>query len=80
MGELQGTARLRSREGKIEKLSARRYLHRIGSHRDSGTLQYDWFVSDHYSQCIAHERYRDSEAANLGGTMEALLKTCSTSG
>ena len=53
--------------------------------RDTGTLQYDWFFSSDYAECVVHERYRDSEAllehaANLGDAMDALLETCSISG
>jgi hypothetical protein len=52
---------------------------------DSGTLQYDWFFSSDYAECLVYERYRDSEALlehirNLGETMAALLETCSGSG
>lgn len=53
--------------------------------RDSGTLQYDWFLSGDRSECLVYERYRDSAAllehlANLGDTMAALLRICSISG
>jgi len=55
------------------------------SGRDSRTLQYGWFFSDDYSECVVHERYRDSDAllehvANLEETMNALRQTCSMSG
>jgi hypothetical protein len=53
--------------------------------RDSGTLQYDWFFSDDYSECVVYERYPESDAllehvANLGDTMNALLQRCSMYG
>jgi hypothetical protein len=53
--------------------------------RDSGTLQYDWFFSDDHSECVVHERFRDSNAllehnARLGNIMGALLETSSISG
>ena len=53
--------------------------------KDSGTLQYDWFFSDDQSECVVHERYRNSEAllehtANLGETMDAIFATSSVSG
>lgn len=53
--------------------------------KDSGTLQYDWFFSDDQSECVVHERYRNSEAllehtAKLGETMDAIFSTSSVSG
>ena len=53
--------------------------------KDTGTLQYDIYFNDDQSECIVHERYRDSEAliehtAHLGDLMEAILATGSVSG
>ena len=52
---------------------------------DTGTLQYDIYFNDDQSECIVHERYRDSEAliehaAHLGGLSAAILATGSVSG
>jgi len=86
MSELQGAARLKVHDGKLEEFKrlAVMCMESVRA-RDSGTLQYDWFFSDDYSECVVYERYRDSDAllehvANLGGTMNALLQTCSISG
>jgi quinol monooxygenase YgiN len=86
MSELQGIARLKIHDGKLEEFKrlAVMCMESVRT-RDSGTLQYDWFFSGDHSECVVHERYRDSDAllehvANLGDTMNALLQTCSISG
>jgi quinol monooxygenase YgiN len=86
MSELQGIARLKIHHGKLEEFKrlAVKCMESVRT-RDTGTLQYDWFFSSDYAECVVHERYRDSEAllehtANLGDTMDALLETCSISG
>jgi quinol monooxygenase YgiN len=86
MSELQGIARLKIDHGKLEEFKhlAAKCMESVRT-RDTGTLQYDWFSSSDYAECVVHERYRDSEAllehaANLGDTMDALLETCSFSG
>jgi hypothetical protein len=53
--------------------------------KDTGALQYDIYFNDDQSECIVHERYRDSEAliehtAHLGDLMDAILATGSVSG
>jgi antibiotic biosynthesis monooxygenase len=52
--------------------------------KDTGTLQYDIYFNDDQSECIVHERYRDSDAliehaAHLGDLTEALFATGSVS-
>jgi quinol monooxygenase YgiN len=86
MDEIQGIARDRIYDGKLEEFKrlAAKCMQSVRS-KDSGTLQYDWFFSADYSECIVYERYRDSDAllehvANLGDTMKELLQTCSVSG
>ena len=86
VSELQGIARFKFHEGKLEefkRLSAR--CMEIVRTKDAGTLQYDIYFNDDESECIVLERYRDSEAlirhaANLGDLMEAILATGSVSG
>jgi len=86
VSELQGIARFKFHEGKLEefkRLSAQ--CMEIVRTKDTGTLQYDIYFNDDESECIVLERYRDSEAliqhaANLGGLMEAVLATGSVSG
>jgi quinol monooxygenase YgiN len=86
VSELQGIARFRFHEGKLEefkRLSAQ--CMEIVRAKDTGTLQYDIYFNDDQSECIVHERYRDSEAliehaAHLGDLGEAVLATGSVSG
>jgi quinol monooxygenase YgiN len=86
MSELQGSARLEIRKGKLAEFQrvASKCMESART-RDSGTLQYDGFFSGDHTECLVHERYRDSEAllehpANLGGAIGALLETCTISG
>jgi quinol monooxygenase YgiN len=86
VSELQGIARFKFHEGKLEefkRLSAQ--CMEILRTKDTGTLQYDIYFNDDQSECIVHERYRDSEAliehiAHLGDIMETILATGSVSG
>ncbi len=86
MSELQGIARFKFDEGKLEefkRLSAQ--CMEIVRTKDTGTLQYEIYFNDDQSECIVLERYKDSEAliqhaANVGGLMEAILATGSVSG
>src|SRR6266496_5475840 len=72
VSELQGIARFKFHEGKLEefkRLSAQAM--EIVRTKDTGTLQYDIYFNDDQSDCMVLERYRDSEAAiehasNLG--------------
>ncbi len=72
VSELQGIARYRFHEGKLEefkRLSAQ--CMEIVRAKKTGTLHYEIYFNDDQSECIVLERYRDSEAliehlANLG--------------
>jgi len=85
VSELQGIARYKFHEGKVEefkRLSAQ--CMEIVRTKDTGT-QYEIYFNDDQSECIVLERYRDSEAliqhlANLGDIGEAILATGSVSG
>ena len=86
MSELQGIARFKFHEGKVEefkRLSAQAM--EIARTKDSGTLQYAVYFNDDQSECIVLERYRDSEAltehaTHLGDLSEAILATGFVSG
>ena len=86
MSELQGIARFKFHEGKVEefkRLSAQ--CMEIVRAKDTGTLQYEIYFNDDQSECIVLERYRDSEAliehtTNLGDVGEAILATGSVAG
>jgi quinol monooxygenase YgiN len=79
VSELQGIARFKFHEGKLEefkRLSAQAMG--IVRTKDTGTLQYDTYFNEDQSECIVLERFRDSEAliehaANLGDVSEAIL-------
>ena len=79
MNELQGIARFKIHEGKLDefkRLSAQ--AREIVRTKDTGTLQYVIYFNDDQSECIVLERFRDSEAliehtANLGDLVEAIL-------
>jgi quinol monooxygenase YgiN len=86
MSELQSIARLKIHHGKLDEFKrlAAKCMESVRS-KDTGTLQYDWFFSSDYTECVVHERYRDSAAflehiANLAETITALFETCSISG
>jgi quinol monooxygenase YgiN len=86
VSELQGIARFKFHQGKLEefkRLSAQ--CLEIVRTKDTGTLQYEIYFNHDQSECIVLERYRDSEAlvqhsANIGHLMEAILATGSVSG
>lgn len=86
MSEIQGVARFKFHEGKVEefkRLSAQCMA--IVRTKDTGTLQYDICLNDDQSEAFVHERYRDSEVliehvANLGDLMESIMATGSVSG
>ncbi len=86
VSELQGFARFKFHEGKLEefkRLSAQ--CMEIVRTKDTGTLQYDVYFNDDQSECMVLERYRDSaalieHAAHLGDLMEAIVATGSVSG
>ena len=63
MSELQGIARFRIHDGKLDefkRLSAQAM--EIVATKDPGTLQYDIYFNDDESECIVLERFKDSEA------------------
>jgi quinol monooxygenase YgiN len=87
MTEVSAVARLKIHPGKLEEFKrlAALCVHSVRT-KDSGTLQYDYFFDDVYTECIVFERYRDFAAMrehleNIGSElMEALPKVCSMSG
>ena len=86
MSELQGIARFRFHEGKVEeykRLAAEAM--EIARTKDTGTLQYEVYFNDDESECVVVERFSDSEAllehgANLAHLTEAILATGSVEG
>jgi quinol monooxygenase YgiN len=86
VSELHGIARFKIDADKLEefkRLSAR--CMEIVRSEDTGTMEYDIYFNEDQSECIVHERYRDSDALiehadHLGNLMEAILATGSVSG
>jgi quinol monooxygenase YgiN len=87
VSELQGIARFKFREGKVEefkRLSAQ--CMEIVQTQDTGTLQYEIYFNDDESECIVLERYTDEQALiehgeHIGeGLMEAVVATGSVHG
>ncbi len=79
MSALQVTVRLQIHQGKLAEFKevAARCMQSVRE-KDTGTLQYDWFLSDDESVCVVREAYRDSDAVfehigNLGDAMGELL-------
>jgi len=72
MKKIQVTARLKIHEGKFEEFKewAKECMTSTKS-KDTGTLQYDWFLNADQTECVARETYLDSNAVlehvgNLG--------------
>ena len=81
MSELQGIARFKFHEGRAEEFKRlSQQCMDVVRATDTGTLQYEIFLSEDESECIVLERYRDSEAllehmTNLGELAQAILAT-----
>src|SRR4030088_527141 len=78
VSEIEGIARFKFHEGKLEEFKrlAAQCMDVVRT-KDTGTLQYDVYFNDDQSECVVHERYRDSEAliepaAHLGDLSEAI--------
>lgn len=63
MNKLHVSARMKIREGKLEgfKQQAAEII-RQTKEKDTGTLQYDWFLSSDLTECEIREVYESSEA------------------
>jgi quinol monooxygenase YgiN len=84
--ELYSTARFKVHPGKVEEFKRlSRLCMESARSKDTGTLEYDVFLSDDQTEGVVHERYSDSEAllqhiANLGELMGAMMKVASFTG
>lgn len=82
MSELQLTTRFTIYDGKLGEFKslASRCMEVVRA-KDTGTLQYDWFLNAAGTECVLRERYRDSDAvlehaANLGDLMGRFMSIC----
>ena len=80
MSQLQITARMKIKPGQLERFKeiAAACLESV-IEKDTGTLQYDWFLSEDGTVCDVREVYRDSDALlqhsmNLGALMGEILE------
>jgi hypothetical protein len=69
VSELQGIARFKFHEGKLDEFKrlATRCMEIVRT-KDTGTLQYEVYFNGDQSECIVLERYRDSQALIEHGT------------
>jgi quinol monooxygenase YgiN len=86
MNELQCIARPKIHPGRLDEFKrvAAKCMELVRT-KDSGTLQYEMYLNHDDTECLAFERYRDSQALlghveNLGDTMAEFFQTCSGSG
>ncbi len=82
MSELRLSIRCDIKDGRLEEFKrvAAACLESVQT-KDTGTLQYEWFLNEDETKCVILERYDSSAAllehiANLGETFGALLDTC----
>jgi quinol monooxygenase YgiN len=63
VGEIQGVARFTFHEGKVEEFKrlCAEFMDIVRA-KDTGTLQFETYLSDDESECVIYERYRDSDA------------------
>src|SRR5512143_1583275 len=63
MNKIEVSARMTVRKGKLEgfKQQAAEII-RQTKEKDTGTLQYDWFLNSHQTECEIREVYESSEA------------------
>ena len=85
MNEIQGIARLKIHDGKLEEFKrAASQCMQVVRTKDTGTLQYELYFNEDQTECLVLERYRDVQALlqhqNIGRLMGTLLETCTGSG
>ena len=86
MSEIQGIARQKIHPGKLrefKRLAAE--CMRVAREKDTGTLQYDFYLNADETECIVYERYSDSAALqehlqNLGDLMGQVMAISTTTG
>ena len=79
MSQFEVRARLKVREGKLEEFKRQAAeMMRVTREQDTGTLAYDWFLSDDGTTCEVREAYLDADALvdhalNIREAREALF-------
>jgi quinol monooxygenase YgiN len=63
MSQFEVRARLKVRGGKLEGFKEQAAeMMRVSREMDTGTLAYDWFLSEDGTECEVHEAYADADA------------------
>ncbi len=63
MSNFEVRARLKVCEGKLEEFKRQAAeMMRLTKEKDTGTLAYDWFISDDGTECEVREAYVDADA------------------
>jgi len=63
MNEIQGIARLKIHDGKLEEFKrAASQCMQVVRTKDTGTLQYELYFNEDQTECLVLERYRDVQA------------------
>ena len=63
MSRFEARARLKVRDGQLEGFKRQAAeLMRQTREKDTGTLAYDWFLSEDGTECEVHEAYVDADA------------------
>ena len=63
MDQFEVRARLKVRDGKLEEFKRQAAeMMRVTKEKDTGTLAYDWFLSEDGTTCEVHEAYVDADA------------------
>jgi quinol monooxygenase YgiN len=64
MSKIQTSAKMKIPSGTLEeyKQQVSEYIRQI-KEKDTGTLQFDWFISDDKTECEIRETYASSESA-----------------
>jgi quinol monooxygenase YgiN len=85
MNDIHGIGRLKIHDGKLNEFTrvASQFMQVVRT-KDTGTLQYELYFNEDQTECLVLERYRDVQSLlehhnNIGGLMDALLKTCTGS-
>jgi len=79
MNQIQVIGRAKVHEGKLDEFNAlAAQCMQTVREKDSGTLEYDWFLNQAQTECVVQEVYTDSEAVlehigNLGPTLATIL-------
>jgi quinol monooxygenase YgiN len=82
MSQFEVRARLKIRDGKLEEFKRQAAeVMRQAREQDTGTLAYDWYISEDGTQCEVREAYVDADALvdhafHVAEAREALFRGC----